>query len=65
VVDLGGDGTQVPSWDKAGRSYDGIYLVKITTRSGQSSVSFSVEYEGLDHLSTKFPSPASAVNAAP
>jgi hypothetical protein len=57
VTDLGGDGNQVPLWDKT-MGYDAIYLIKITTQDSKSTVSFSVDHEGLDNLSKDFPSPA-------
>jgi hypothetical protein len=58
VVDLGGDGAQVPVWDDKTMAYDAIYLIKITQQNGHSSVAFSVDFEGLNHLSEELPSPA-------
>jgi len=65
VIDLGGDGTQVPAWDKSGMGYDAIYLIKITTQNGQSTVEFSVDHEGLDHPSGDFPGSALPTQSSP
>jgi hypothetical protein len=57
VSDLWGDGKSIPVWDgKMG--YDAIYVVKILTVDGQSSVTFSIDHEGLDGQSTEFPKPS-------
>ncbi len=58
VVDLGGDGQTVPPWDPT-MGYDGIYIVRITTQNGKSTVAFSVDHEGLDNQSKAMPGPAS------
>ena len=57
VVDLGGDGKTVPPWDST-MKYDAIYLIKITTENGQSTVAFSVDHEDLDNQSQAMPGPA-------
>jgi hypothetical protein len=53
----GGDGTQVPVW--AGGDYDSIYIVRLTGAPGAKTATFTLEHEGLDHLSKNFPSPSS------
>jgi hypothetical protein len=49
----GGSSWQVPSW--AGDDYDSIFVVRITRAGSQESVAFTVDHEGLNHLSGKCP----------
>jgi len=57
VVDLGGNGADVPVWDPT-MKFDAIYVVKITKENGHSTVTFSVDHEGLDNQSQAMPGPA-------
>lgn len=57
ITEHGGDATPVPKWDD--NDYDSIYVVKITRPAGgAATAAFTLEHEGLDNLSKKFPSPA-------
>jgi hypothetical protein len=56
VQDNGGNSALVPSWP--GNDYDTIFLVKITRSAGNTSVAFTIDHEGLNHLSDNCPSPA-------
>jgi hypothetical protein len=49
----GGSSWQVPSW--GGDDYDSIFVVRITRAGGKESVAFTVDHEGLNHLSDKCP----------
>jgi hypothetical protein len=49
----GGNPTQVPAWP--GNDYDTIFLVKITHSKGGESVAFTIDHEGLNHLSDACP----------
>ena len=49
----GGSSWQVPSW--AGDDYDSIFVVRITRAGGKEAVAFTVDHEGLNHLSDKCP----------
>ena len=53
VKDNGGDPARVPVW--SGKDYDSIYLVNITRSGGHTSVSFTIDHEGLDNLSDNCP----------
>jgi len=53
VKDNGGNPAQVPAWP--GNDYDTIFLVKITHAQSGDSVVFSIDHEGLDHLSDDCP----------
>jgi hypothetical protein len=48
MKDNGGNPSQVPNW--SGKDYDSIYLVKITRSGGHTSVSFTLDHEGLNNL---------------
>ena len=50
----GGDAAKVPAWP--GDDYDTIFLVKITHSKAGESVAFTVDHEGLNHLSDACPS---------
>ena len=50
---LGGHPDDVPEWN--GKDFDGIYVLKITTKDGKRSVTFQQDAEGLDGLSTEEP----------
>ncbi len=49
----GGNPTLVPAWP--GNDYDTIFLVKITHSKGGESVAFTIDHEGLNHLSDACP----------
>ncbi len=49
----GGDSNQVPIWQ--GKDYDSIFLMKLTRDAGRQSISFSIDHENLDNLSTNCP----------
>jgi hypothetical protein len=49
----GGNPGQVPSWP--GNDYDTIFLVKITRSGGHETVTFTIDHEGLNHLSDACP----------
>jgi hypothetical protein len=53
VKDNGGDVKQVPDWP--GKEFDMIFVFKITADGGQRKISFSVDHEGLNGLSDKYP----------
>ena len=53
VKDNGGDVNEVPEWP--GKEYDMIFVFKITTENGQKKFSFTVDHEGLNGLSDKYP----------
>jgi hypothetical protein len=44
---------QVPHWK--GTDFDSLYVVRITTRDGTKSLSFTQDHEGLSNLSTDCP----------
>lgn len=48
-----GSPEQVPHWK--GKDFDSLYIVRITTRDGTKSVSFTQDHEGLSNLSTDCP----------
>jgi hypothetical protein len=48
-----GSPDQVPHWK--GKDFDSLYIVRITTRDGTRSVSFTEDHEGLSNLSTDCP----------
>ncbi len=49
----GGDVKKVPGWP--GDEYDMIFVFKLTTENGQKKFSFTVDHEGLNGLSDKYP----------
>jgi hypothetical protein len=53
VKDCGGNPAQVPSWP--GTDYDTIFVIKITRTGPHSSVTFTVDREGLNNLSDNCP----------
>jgi hypothetical protein len=53
VKDNGGDVKDVPDWP--GKEYDMIFVFKFTTENGQKKFSFTVDHEGLNGLSDKYP----------
>lgn len=56
VKDNGGNVKDVPAW--AGKDFDTIFVFKFTTENGQKKFSFTVDHEGLNGLSDKYPEPA-------
>ena len=56
VKDNGGNVKDVPEWP--GKDFDTIFVFKFTTENGQKKFSFSVDHEGLNGLSDKYPEPA-------
>ena len=59
VRDHGGNPDAVPVW--AGKDFDSIYVARINRNaSGAATVDFQVDHEGLDGLSSAFPTPAGA-----
>jgi len=55
VADLGGAPNQVPPW--ASSDFDSFYIVRIERSGGKTTVSFSLDHEGLDGMSDQFPTP--------
>ena len=53
LKDNGGDPRQVPRWSND--EYDLIFVFKIAHAAGTNSVTFSVEHEGLNNLSSDYP----------
>jgi hypothetical protein len=53
VKENGGSAASVPSW--SGKDYDSIFVVKITRSAGHSSVTFTIDHEGLNNLSDNCP----------
>jgi hypothetical protein len=53
VKDNGGNVQDVPEW--SGKDFDMIFVFKFTTENGQKKFSFSVDHEGLNGLSDKYP----------
>lgn len=53
VKDYGGDPKNVPSWK--GDDYDSIFVFRITSNNGQKSLSFTIDHEGLNGISDKYP----------
>jgi hypothetical protein len=51
----GGDARQVPPWP--GNDYDTIFVMKITRTGEHTSVVFTIDHEGLNHLSDNCPQP--------
>jgi hypothetical protein len=50
----GGDVSQVPDWP--GNDYDTIFVFKITyALDGRSSITFTIDHEGLNQVSDKYP----------
>jgi hypothetical protein len=56
VADLGGSAAEVPAWPA--NDYDSLYVIRIERNGGRTSVTFKRDSEGLDGMSSKFPSPA-------
>ncbi len=56
IRDHKGDVRQVANWP--GEDYDTIYIFRITTRDGKKTFSFTIEKEGLNDVSDKYPEPA-------
>jgi hypothetical protein len=53
LKDFGGDPGQVPSWSNS--DYDTIYVIQLTQTGGKTSITFSLDHEGLNGLSTQCP----------
>jgi hypothetical protein len=53
VKDNGGDPKSVPSWK--GDEYDMVFVFKLTTVDGKRQFSFTIDHEGLNGLSDKYP----------
>ncbi len=53
VADNGGDANAVPDWP--GKEFDQIFVLKITTANGQKNISFTIDHEGLNGLSSDCP----------
>jgi hypothetical protein len=53
VKDNGGDSKKVPVWSDG--EYDMVFVFKLTTSNGQRQFSFTVDREGLNGLSDKYP----------
>ena len=49
----GGNPSQVPAWPS--QDYDTIFVVRITRSGPAKSVAFTIDHEGLDHLSDTCP----------
>ena len=57
VKQYGGDAKQVPGWH--GSDYDSLFVVRIARVAGRPArVTFTLDHEGLDHLSKAMPKPA-------
>jgi hypothetical protein len=53
VSEYQGDPNEVPHWK--GEDFDSLYILRITSRDGKKSVSFTQDHEGLSNLSTDCP----------
>lgn len=54
LTSLGGDAKAVPAW--AGDDFDSIYVIRLSEEAdGQKTVSFAVDKQGLNNLSTTCP----------
>jgi hypothetical protein len=53
VSEYQGDPNEVPNW-KA-EDFDSLYILRITSRDGKRSISFTQDHEGLSNLSTDCP----------
>jgi hypothetical protein len=53
VKDNGGDPAQVPPWP--GKDYDTIFVIKIFRSGPHTSVTFTIDHEGLNNLSDNCP----------
>jgi hypothetical protein len=51
----GGDSSKVPGWQ--GNDFDSIFVVRLVHNKGGTTVTFTHDNEGLDHLSTDCPNP--------
>jgi hypothetical protein len=51
----GGDASKVPGWP--GNDFDSIFVVRLVHNKGGTTVTFTHDNEGLDHLSTDCPNP--------
>jgi broad specificity phosphatase PhoE len=55
VKQFGGNPSEVPPWH--GKDYDSLFVVRIIRNAGRpTTVSFTLDHEGLDQLSTTMPS---------
>jgi hypothetical protein len=63
LKDHGGDPRQVPRWSND--NYDMIFVFKITHDAGTNSVTFTVEHEGLNNLSSDYPKVFTPSEATP
>jgi hypothetical protein len=48
-----GNAADVPAW--SGKDYDSIFVIKIARSAGHSSVTFTIDHEGLNNLSDDCP----------
>ena len=53
VSEYQGDPNEVPNWK--GKDFDSLYILRITSRDGKKSISFTRDHEGLSNLSTDCP----------
>jgi hypothetical protein len=53
VSEYQGDPNEVPKWK--GDDFDSLYILRITSRDGKKSISFTQDHEGLSNLSTDCP----------
>jgi hypothetical protein len=53
VSEYQGDPNEVPNWK--GEDFDSLYILRITSRDGKKSISFTQDHEGLSNLSTDCP----------
>jgi hypothetical protein len=53
VESYGGNPAQVPNWTND--NYDTIFVFKITHQDGKDTLAFTVDHEGLNHLSDSCP----------
>jgi hypothetical protein len=53
VKAFGGNASQIPAWPES--DFDTIFVIQITRKQGRASVAFTVDHEGLNHLSSEYP----------
>jgi hypothetical protein len=53
MKDNGGDAKEVPDWP--GKEFDQIFIFKIINTNGQKKISFTIDHEGLNGLSSDCP----------
>ena len=53
VSEYQGDPNEIPNWK--GEDFDSLYILRITSRDGKKSISFTQDHEGLSNLSTDCP----------